>query len=221
MQENYDYVQKGFRILVSAMSGFIGQTLNRIYGKNWWDQVLQSLNDQYDLPAYGSYGELVDSLDIANCFRILDRRWVDDFRTVLPLNCRTWSKELMGVRNEVAHIGQKDLDQPAAERALDTMARLCSEIDSESAKDIRELYREVRSRAEDAKPSVVYVGLQQPNSVSKRGALEEGSLLKLVGTDAVQKTAYPYLPVGISEPSDNGFPGNHLPRGPPITERSG
>ncbi len=189
MQENFDYVQKGFRILVAAMSGFIGQILNRTYGKNWWDQVLQSLYDQRsDLPAYGSYGELVDSLDIANCVRILDRRWGDDFRLVLPPNCRAWAKELMGVRNEVAHIGQKDLDQPTAERALDTMARLCSEIDSESAKDIRELYREVRSRAEDAKPSVVYVGLQQPNSVSKRGALQEGSLLNMVGTDAVQKT---------------------------------
>ena len=94
MQENYDYVQKGFRILVSAAAGFIGQTLNRTYGRNWWDQVLQSLYDQRgDLPAFGDYGDLVDSLDIANCIRILDRRWNEDFRAVLPPNCRTWAKD--------------------------------------------------------------------------------------------------------------------------------
>ena len=189
MQDNFDYVQRGFRILVSAMSGFIGQTLNRTYGKSWWEQVRQTLYDQCsDLPQFGSYSELVDSLDVANCIRLLDRRWRDDFRTVLPRSCRAWANELMGVRNEVAHLGQKDLEQPQAERALDTMARLCAEIDSESAKDIRELYREVRSRAEDATPSVVYTGLQQPASASRRGTLEEGSLLKLVGTKVVQKT---------------------------------
>ncbi len=187
MQENYDYVQKGFRILVSATAGFIGQTLNRTYGRNWWDQVLQSLYDQRgDLPAFGDYGDLVDSLDIANCIRILDRRWNEDFRPVLPPNCRTWAKELMGVRNEVAHLGQKDYEQMQAERALDTMARLCGEIDTESAKEIRELYREVRSRAEDMQP--VYTGLAQPSTESRRGSSPGDNLLKLVGTDSVQKT---------------------------------
>lgn len=30
MQENFELVQKGFRILVSSMSGYIGQELNKI-----------------------------------------------------------------------------------------------------------------------------------------------------------------------------------------------
>lgn len=188
MKDNFDYVQRGFRILVSAMSGFIGKMLNRTYGKGWWEQVRQTLYDQgSDLPLSGSYGELVDSLDVANCIRLLDRRWKDDFRTVLPRSCRAWANELMGVRNEVAHLGQRDLEQPTAERALDTMARLCSEIDSESAKDIRELYREVRSRAEDMADKREE-GLAQPASDSRRGALAQNSLLSLIGTDAVQKT---------------------------------
>ena len=162
MKDNFDYVQRGFRILVSAMSGFIGKMLNRTYGKGWWEQVRQTLYDQgSDLPLSGSYGELVDSLDVANCIRLLDRRWKDDFRTVLPRSCRAWANELMGVRNEVAHLGQRDLEQPTAERALDTMARLCSEIDSESAKDIRELYREVRSRKDRGVP-----GLPDPVGLS-------------------------------------------------------
>lgn len=189
MQENYEYVQKGFRILVTSMSGFIGQEMNRYYKSEWWNEVLNTLSDQRDLPYTGSYGELIDALDIANCIRLIDRKWNDIFRNVLPLNCRAWAKELMGVRNIVSHIGQQDLEQPLAERALDTMALLCKEIDSEGTDAIRELYREVRAKAEDGLPrQYVYNGLAQPASASVRGELIEGSLLKLVGTELVQKT---------------------------------
>lgn len=190
MQENYELVQRGFRILVASLSGYIGQELNRTYKNKWWDEVLNTLYDQRDLPYSGSYGELLDSLDIANCIRLIDRKWNDVFRNVLPQDCRIWAKELMGVRNIVAHIGQQDLEQPMAERALDTMALLCKEIDSEGAEEIREIYKEVRARAEGMyRPeSVSFTGLAQPASDSVRGELKEGSLLKLVGNDVVQKT---------------------------------
>ena len=191
MQENYELVQRGFRILVASLSGYIGQTLNRAYRERWWNEVLYVLEDQRDLPYDGTYGELVDSLDIANCFRLLDRKWNDVFRDDLPQNCRTWSKELMGVRNIVSHLGQQDLEQPMAERALDTMALLCHEIDPEGEEEIRALYRTVRERAEKGavrSAPEAYQGLAQPASDSKRGALSEGSLLQLVGTDVVQKT---------------------------------
>lgn len=189
MQENYEYVQKGFRILVTSMSGFIGQEMNRYYKSEWWNEVLNTLSDQRDLTRSGNYGELVDALDIANCIRLIDRKWNDVFRNVLPLNCRAWAKELMDVRNKVAHIGQQDLEQPLAERALDTMTLLCKEIDSEGAETIRELYREVRAKAEDGLyRQYMYNGLAQPASTSVRGELIEGSLLKLVGTELVQKT---------------------------------
>lgn len=190
MQENYELVQRGFRILVASLSGYIGQELNRVYKNKWWDEVLNTLYDQRDLLYSGSYGELLDSLDIANCIRLIDRKWNDVFRNVLPQDCRTWAKELMGVRNIVSHIGQQDLEQPMAERALDTMALLCKEIDPEGTEEIRDIYKEVRARAEGAyRPTpIVYTGLAQPVSDSARGELTEGSLLKLVGTDAVQKT---------------------------------
>ena len=148
MQENYELVQKGFRILLTSMSGYIGQELNRVYGDDWWKEVLDTLDDQRDLPYTGEYGELIDSLDVANCIRLIDRKWNDVFRYTMPLNCRTWAKELMGVRNIVAHIGQQDLEQPMAERALDTMALLCNEIDPDGAEEIREIYKVVRARAE-------------------------------------------------------------------------
>ena len=189
MQENYELVQRGFRILVASMSSYIGQTLHRVYKDKWWDRVCLMLNDQRDLPDYGDYGDLVDSLDVANCLRIIIRMWRDDFSAFLPRNCLNWANELMGVRNSVAHCGQQDLDQPMAERALDTMALLCAEIDPDGAEEIREIYKEVRSRASDAvRPTMIVRGAEQPESDSKRGALQEGSLLQLVGTDTVQKT---------------------------------
>lgn len=187
MQENYELVQRGFRILLGSMSGFIGQEINRVYRNNWWAEVLNALYDQRDLPCSGSYAELVDSLDVANCIRLIDRKWNDVFRNVLPLNCRTWARELMGVRNIVAHIGQQDLEQPMAERALDTMALLCKEMDPDGADEIREIYRQVREKAEENRP-VVFSGIAQPETDSNRGVLKEGSLLNLVGTDMVRKT---------------------------------
>ena len=187
MQENFELVQRGFRILVGAMSGYIGQEINRVYRNNWWNEVLNALYDQRDLPANGNYGDLVDSLDIANCIRLIDRKWNDVFRNELPMNCRTWARELMGVRNIVSHIGQQDLEQPMAERALDTMALLCKEMDPDSAEEIREIYRQVRAKAEGNRPAV-FSGLAQPESDSNRGTLQEGSLLQLVGTDMVKKT---------------------------------
>lgn len=191
MQENIELVQKGFRILLPVLSGFIGQEMSKVYRKNWWDEVLRTLSSQYDLPYDGDYGTLLDSLDIANCLRLIDWKWGEVFRNVLPESCRAWARELMGVRNVSAHLGQKDLGQPVAERALDTMALLCGEIDGESAEEIRELYAQVRARAKDyaSASADTYQGLAQPETESRRGALEEGSLLKLVGTEAVQKTA--------------------------------
>ena len=189
MQENYELVQRGFRVLVGTMSAYIGQTLNKTYRNNWWDELLSVLQYPKDLPDRGTYSELIDSLDISNCLRIIDWMWGSVYRTLLSPSCRAWAKELMGVRNVVAHIGQQDLDQPMAERALDTMALLCAEIDPDGAEEIREIYREVRARAADSvRPTMIVRSVQQPESDSKRGTLEEGSLLKLVGTDTVQPT---------------------------------
>ena len=191
MTENYELVQKGFRILLSSLSGFIGQKMCLEYKNNWWEQVLGVLDNQRDLPYYGEYDELIDSLDIANCIRIIDRQWTNVFRNYLSQNCRSWAKELMGIRNMVAHIGQSDLDQPLAERALNTMYLLCKECDEEAAEEINEIYKEARSRASDISLNPVtktFTGLAQPASDSNRDEAPAESLLNYVGTDLVQKT---------------------------------
>ena len=116
MQENYELVQRGFRILVGSMSSYIGQTLNKTYKDDWWNELLSTLQYPKDLPVSGTYSELVDSLDTANCLRIIDWMWGPVYRNLLSPSCRAWAKELMGLRNSVAHSGQQDLDQPSDQR---------------------------------------------------------------------------------------------------------
>lgn len=144
MQENYELVQKGFRILLPQLAGYIGQEMSRVYHEDWWQEVLEALSDQYDLPSSGSYGELLDSLDIANCLRLIDRRWRDVFSQKMSKSHRNWASELMGVRNDASHIGMNDFEQGYTERALDTIALLCESIDAEATEEIRALYRTAR-----------------------------------------------------------------------------
>lgn len=148
MQEYYDLVQKGFRILLPNMAAYIGQEMSRIYHDEWWNEILNALSDQYDLPQSGEYGELLDSLDVANCLRIIDRRWRDVFSQKMSKSHRNWASELMGVRNDAAHIGANDFEQGYTERALDTMALLCEPIDAEGTEEIRALYRKARYGSE-------------------------------------------------------------------------
>ena len=155
MLENYDLVQKGFRILHPMLAGYIGQELSIIYKNKWWQEVLYTLSDQNDLPSGGEYAELIDSLDIPNCLRLFDRKWNDVFRMKLSIDYRTWSKELMGVRNKVAHIGQQDLQKSYAERALDTMALFSEALnDPDGTEELRALYRTLRYGSADGSAAV-------------------------------------------------------------------
>ena len=178
MQENYDLVQKGFRILHPMLAGYIGQEMRSVYKDSWWSEVLYALPDQVrDLPSDGEYAELVDSLDIPNCLRLIDRKWNDVFRTKLSIDYRTWSKELMGVRNKVSHVGQQDLEKRYAERALDTMVLFSGAFnDAETTEDLRALYRTLRYGSE--KGSAAVKGNAQPVQTNKETA---GVLHRSVG----------------------------------------
>lgn len=145
MIENNEKIQKGFRILHPFFSQYIAREMHLVYKDAWWQQVLSVLSDQWrDLKTDGTWDQRVDSLDIANCLRLFDRCWNDVFKRKLSLDYRTWAKELMGVRNKLAHIGAKDFSDDDTWRALDTMARLCEAFDDESAEEIRSMLREAR-----------------------------------------------------------------------------
>ncbi|MBR3354573.1 MAG: DUF499 domain-containing protein [Oscillospiraceae bacterium] len=181
MLDNYESVQKGFRILLPLMAGYIGREMNAVYHGLWWEEVLDALSDQDDLPIQGEYGDLVDSLDVANCIRLIDRRWKEVFGKKLSIDYRTWAKELMGVRNTVSHIGMQDLEQPYAERALDTMALLCAGFDPEDeVEQIRALYRTVRYGSAEGSMSSTASGSTSPAQKKKDAA---GVLERHVGKD--------------------------------------
>lgn len=178
MLENYELVQKGFRVLHPLMAGYIGQEFSRVYKKGWWQEILDALSDQYDLPHSGDYGELIDSLDVMNCLRLIDRRWNEVFRTKLSVDYRTWSKELVGVRNKAAHIGGQDFSKSYAERALDTMALFCEAFDTEGVEEIRALYRKLRYGSEEGSVAVTAVTTLAPAKTAKSN---EGVMTKAFG----------------------------------------
>lgn len=178
MLENYELVQKGFRILHPLMAGYIGQEFSRVYQNGWWQEVLDALSDQNDLPVSGNYGDLIDSLDVMNCLRLIDRRWNEVFRAKLSLDYRTWSKELVGVRNRAAHIGGQDFRKQYAERALDTMALLCEAFDAEGVEEIRALYRKLRYGSEEGSVAAAATAVSAPKKVSR---VNDGVMTKSFG----------------------------------------
>lgn len=186
MQVNKKAVNDGLDILVRYMAPYVSKVLRSYDRDQWWNNVLYEVRFPDQLPQSGTFEELAGSLDAACCFTLIIRRWQDVFKHNLDYNCRTWVNELVGVRNAASHTGYQDMEQPYAERGLDTMALFCKYINPKGAAEIRKIYKDVRSRAD--KPTVTYAGAAQPKAASARGPLTKGSLLQKVGTDAVQKT---------------------------------
>ena len=174
MPSNKSLIQNGFNILHPYLAGYVCQELTSEYGGSyWWKEVRQKLYDQIDdLPVSGTYAELMDSLDIANCLRILDRFWNELFKKKLAIDYRTWSKELMGVRNKVSHSGSADFDENYTWRALDTMALLCAAFDDQSAEEIREIQRELRYGSSAGSANATVVPEQATGTSKASGILE-------------------------------------------------
>ncbi|HHY15314.1 MAG TPA: hypothetical protein GX521_04470, partial [Firmicutes bacterium] len=147
MGNNHTHVSQGFRIVLRAMGPYLAREFRTEYGENWWNvAVLEILweEQQRDLPESGEWSELVDSLDIARVLLLFDLHWNNVFRKKLSVDHRTWAKELIGFRNKLAHLGGRDFSDDDTWRALDTMSRLCEQIDPEGAEEIRSLLRTLR-----------------------------------------------------------------------------
>ena len=156
---NWDRVNKGFDLLLKVLVQFEVHELAVVYGAaNWWSEGVEpclSAEQRQNTLGATSDRDRILFLDVAMMLLIIDRRWKEVFRARLPRDCRTWANELKGVRIKAAHRGVADMSNDDAYRALDTMQRLCSEIDNAKAEPIRELMREVRygSAAGSAKAS--------------------------------------------------------------------
>jgi predicted AAA+ superfamily ATPase len=147
MMKNSMTITDGFAILRAALAPYIGRELEIEYGLTWWREgVIKILRDDQkrNLPTRGDVTALTNSLDIAICLVLFDQHWQFVFKKKLSIDHRTWAKELIGFRNRLAHIGGKDFSDDDTWRALDTMSRLCEQIDSESTEKIRELLRAFR-----------------------------------------------------------------------------
>lgn len=162
MDGNHTLISKGFRSLLSALAPYIARELQIEFGENWWNiAVMEKLYDDQkrDLPTAGNWGELVDALDIQRCLLLFDLYWNSVFRKKLSIDHRTWAKELVGVRNKLAHIGGQDFSDDDTWRALDTMSRLCEQLDAESAEEIRSILRKARYGSENGSTMLVTNGL--------------------------------------------------------------
>jgi len=160
MENNHMVVAQGFRSLLGALAPYIALELSREFGRDWWNNaILDKLYDDQkrDLPNSGDWATLVDALDIQRSLLLFDLYWNQVFRKKLSIDHRTWAKELIGVRNKLAHLGGKDFSDDDTWRALDTMARLCEQLDPESAEEIRALLRESRYGSADGSTSIVEV----------------------------------------------------------------
>ncbi len=175
MSNNNELVFKGFRHLLKAFAPYICALLKIEYGTDWWRvAVMGKLWDEQkrDLPEDGPEQMLVDSLDIQRCLILFDLYWGEVFRKRLSIDHRTWAKELVGVRNKLAHIGAQDFNDSDTWRALDTMSRLCEQIDPEHTEEIRSLLRESRYGSSAGSTTVTAQAVQAaPSPVKAEGML--------------------------------------------------
>ena len=144
---NHTRITQGFQFLLQVLSPYIARELRGVFGSVWWNTgVLDRLYDEQkrNLPRNGDDETLTASLDIYLCLLLLDLHWNEIFRKKLPMDCRTWAKELVGVRNRWAHMGNEDFNDDDTWRALDTMSRLCEQLDAKAAEEIRTLLRVAR-----------------------------------------------------------------------------
>ena len=190
MFENYELVQKGLDTLHPALAGFVGQQMSKAYKGKWWDEVLNALSDWWYPPLDGTYEELVDSLDLPNCLKLIARRWNDVFQHSLSRLCLGWAKQLLTVRNSVAHKTATDMDCRLAEHALDTMALFCREIDEETEAELEKLLDTLRGDGAKGNTAGTAEKSDSKDSGLVQGRPGEGpGLLKLAGTELVKKTA--------------------------------
>lgn len=158
MTDNYQLITRGFQIMTEILAPYVCQQLEANLGRNWWQQgVLGTLleHQRRDLPDWGDWGTLVDSLDVARCLILMDVHWNKIFKVELSREHRHWIKELITTRNKWAHKGSSEVTNEDAWRALDTMARLMEKIDTESTEEIRALVRKVRYGTSGVSTSLV------------------------------------------------------------------
>lgn len=172
--DNHTLITEGFDILLKALVPFEVQEFLKAYGANdWWrrgvyDKLFE--DQRRDLPQSGTGKELAGSIDVAKALLLLEINWNEIFRKVLPRDCKNWAIELKGTRNRWAHPGIEGINDSDTWRALDTMSRLCGQIDQEAEARINALLRQARYGS--AEGSVATTSNAHEVTTRARGSVE-------------------------------------------------
>ncbi len=175
MSQNHELVSHGFHSLLKAFAPYVCAMLKAQYGERWWaDAVMGKLWEEQrrDMPVDGPENQLVESLDIQRCLILFDQHWNEVFRKRLSIDHRTWAKELMGVRNRLAHIGAQDFSDDDTWRALDTMSRLCDQLDAEKTEEIRATLRMARYGSANGSTASPAASQPEPRTKQDTGILD-------------------------------------------------
>ena len=172
--DNHTLITEGFDILLKALVPFEVQEFLKAYGPDdWWQRGVYDrlFEDQRrDLPKSGTGKELAGSIDVAKALLLLEINWNEIFRKVLPRDCKNWAIELKGTRNRWAHPGIEGINDSDTWRALDTMSRLCGQIDQGAEARINALLRQARYGS--AEGSVATTSNSREAGASSRSSAE-------------------------------------------------
>lgn len=178
-EENHELVGRAMNItLCEILAPYIAIELSSRYKENWWrDGVLNFLYEEQkrNLPSGGTFGELVDSLDVQRCLLLIDIHWREIFSKKLSLNHLNWVRELKNIRNQWAHTDWKVFDDSYTARALDTMARLCEQLDDENTDKLRDMWREKVYGSIEGSTSGKVVAEKEIGKKSAQGILQRAT----------------------------------------------
>ncbi len=172
---NHELVGRAMNVtLREILAPHVAQELSANYGaNNWWREgVLDVLYDykKKNLPSTGDYAELTDSLDIQLCLLLIEIHWRKIFSKKHSMNYLNWVRELKQIRNEWAHTNWKMFDSFYTTRALDTMLRLCEQLDDENVGKLRDMLSKRFSGTVEGSGTVNFVNAKRNGNSSASGS---------------------------------------------------
>ena len=151
---NWDRVSEGFNILRPPLAKFVALELSTAYGDDWWDVGVDpflTAVERAEFVGCSSNPEwLLECLNVELCLRVIDKNWDQLFCTSLIQTRRPWVLELGAVCENLARARASKVDcfGEDANRWLDTMQRLCSVVDEDSAGERAEKIRALMDATE-------------------------------------------------------------------------
>jgi len=162
-----------FLVFRKAVLDFLIKQLQAAYGEEWWQKGVEralknkavELREAFDkrfgkplTPVMRPCADLYDILDVADFLPIIEKHWkicfeqtFHDLETV-----RAWLKEIVAIRNPLAHPASTPLRDDDTWRAFDTMIRFLRPIDAAAADELVRIRSEMitnHSKQIASKPS--------------------------------------------------------------------